>query len=58
MTELDQFVDQPRHHAFGAAVKLGRNAFGQGRDLGNTHRAATVAGTRPADRANPPTTGS
>jgi hypothetical protein len=36
--KLDQFVDQPRHDAFGAAVELGRNALGQGGDLGNAHR--------------------
>ena len=33
----DEFVDQPRDHPLCPAVKLGRNALGQRRDLGNPH---------------------
>ena len=42
MPEAHQLIDQPRHHALGAAVKLGRNAFGQRRYLGNSHRLSTI----------------
>lgn len=33
VTELHQFVHQPRHHPLGAAVQLRANAFGEGREL-------------------------
>ena len=37
VAQADKFVYQPRHHPLCPAVKLGRNALGQGRDLGNSH---------------------
>ena len=44
MSQAYQFIDQPRHHSLGAAVELGRNAFGYGRYLGNSHRLSTISG--------------
>ena len=35
MAALDQFIDQPRHYALGAAIELGWHAFGQRSDLGD-----------------------
>ena len=37
VAQADQFVDQPRNHPLCPAVKPGRNALGQRRDLGNPH---------------------
>jgi hypothetical protein len=37
VAQADELVDQPRDHPLCPAVKLGRNALGQGRDLGNPH---------------------
>src|SRR3954452_15528475 len=42
MPEAYQFIDQPCHHTLGAAVKLGRNTFGQRRYLGNSPRFSTT----------------
>ena len=38
MPECDQFLRQPRHHAFGSPVKLRWNRLRQRCDLGNMHR--------------------
>src|SRR3954454_1362005 len=46
MPQAYQFIDQPRHHTLGAAVKLGRNTFGQRRYLGNSHRLFHHRGIR------------
>jgi len=35
----NQFLGQPRYHAFGAAIKARRNAFHQWRNLCNFHGA-------------------
>jgi hypothetical protein len=42
MPQAYQLIDQPRHNALGAAIELGRNAFGQRRYLGNSHRLFTI----------------
>ena len=39
MAERDQFLGQPLNDAFGSAIELRRNGFGQRRDLGDVHRA-------------------
>ena len=42
MPQAYQLIDQPRHHPLGAAIELGRNAFGQRRYLGNSHSLSTI----------------
>ena len=37
VAQTDELVDQPGDHPLCPAVKLGRNALGQRRDLGNPH---------------------
>jgi hypothetical protein len=53
VTERDQFLGQPVNDAFGAAVKLRRNRFGQRRNLGNAHSPPPVRPARRHDRAGP-----
>ena len=38
VAERDQFLREPRHDTFGAAIKLGRNRFRQRCNLRNVHR--------------------
>jgi hypothetical protein len=40
MAERDQLVNQPGDHPLGAAIEFRRDAFGQGSELSDTHRAA------------------
>jgi hypothetical protein len=42
MPQPYQFIDQPRHHTLRAAIKFGRNTFGQRRYLGNSYRLSTI----------------
>ena len=38
VSERNQLLGQPRHHAFGPAIELRRNRFRQRCDLRNVHR--------------------
>jgi len=42
MAQADELVDQPGDHPLCPAVKLGRNALGQRRDLGNPHDSWSI----------------
>jgi hypothetical protein len=37
VSEINEFVDQPRNHAFRSAVQFWRDAFGERCDLGDSH---------------------
>jgi hypothetical protein len=48
MSEINEFVHQPRDHTFGTAIELGRNAFRQWSELSDAHERLSVrADSRP-----------
>ena len=46
MAELDQLVNEPGDDPLGAAIKLRRNAFGQGSKLRDPHRSCPLVEVR------------